>query len=66
MSESFQNTPHKGVICLFCGESTSLSAQAEHRHAANPQELRALIVRCHRCCKEALYLPEEIVDFQAA
>jgi hypothetical protein len=66
MNQTIENTRHKGVICLFCGESTSLSNQAVQRHSANPHELRAWIVRCHRCCKEALYLPDEIVDLQAA
>jgi predicted RNA-binding Zn-ribbon protein involved in translation (DUF1610 family) len=57
---------HKGVTCLFCGQSTSLSIQSEQRHYAHPDEHRASIVRCHRCGKEAMYLPDEIVDFQAA
>jgi hypothetical protein len=66
MSQSIANAGHKGVICLFCGQSTSLSAQAEMRHSANPGEHRASIVRCHQCGKEALYLADEIVDLQAA
>jgi hypothetical protein len=66
MNQTTAKNSRKGVICLFCGMSTSLSAQAEQRHAAHPGECRASIVRCHLCGKEALYLPDEIVDFQAA
>jgi hypothetical protein len=66
MNQTLANQSRKGVICLFCGLSTSLSAQAEQRHAAHPGEYRASIVRCRQCGKEALYLPEEIVDLQAA
>ena len=66
MNQTIENTGHKGVICLFCGRSTSLSAQAEQRHSANRSEFRASIVRCHQCGKEALYLSDEIVDLQAA
>jgi hypothetical protein len=66
MNQTIENHSHKGVICLFCGMSTSLSPQAEQRHAAQPGEYRASIVRCRQCGKEALYLPDEIVDLQAA
>jgi hypothetical protein len=61
-------TYQKGVVCLFCGKSTHLSAQAERRHSADPSVsgYRASIIRCHLCGKEALYLPEEIMDFQKA
>jgi len=57
---------HNGVICLFCGKVNMLPAQAERRQFASPAEsgLRASIVRCDLCSKEALYLFEEIVDFQ--
>jgi hypothetical protein len=68
MTDRVEESHHKGVICLFCGKSTSLSAQAEQRCSADPSWLahRASLVRCHLCGKETLYLPEEIVDFQAA
>ena len=66
MNQMFSNTSRKGVICLFCGQSTSLSAQAEQRHSEHPDECRASIVRCRQCGKEAMYLSDEIVDFQAA
>jgi hypothetical protein len=66
MSQTITNPCHKGVICLFCGLSTSLSTQAEERRSAHPEEYRASIVRCHRCGKEAMYLSYEIVDLQAA
>jgi hypothetical protein len=66
MNQTIENTGHKGVICLFCGNATSLSVQAEQRRSANPGQYRASIVRCHQCGKEALYLPDEIVDLQAA
>jgi len=66
MTQSLQVNHQKGVICLFCGQSTRLPAPAESRRLANPIEsgLRASIIRCHLCGKEALYLSEEIVDFQ--
>ena len=68
MSQGVEETYHEGVVCLFCGKSTHLSAQAERRRSANPSEssYRASIIRCHLCGKEALYLPEEIIDFQEA
>lgn len=66
MSQTIERTSHKGVICLFCGKSNTLSAVAEQRHMARPDESLASIVRCHVCGKEALYLKQEIVDFQAA
>jgi hypothetical protein len=65
MDQTIANSSHKGVICLFCGQSTSLSVQAELRRSASPSEYRASIVRCHLCGKEALYLPDEIVDLHA-
>jgi hypothetical protein len=66
MNQTIGNSSRKGVVCLFCGQSTSLSAQAEQRHSAHPDECRASIVRCHQCGKEAMYLAFEIVDLQAA
>ena len=66
MNQTIASQRHKGVICLFCGQSTSLSAQAEQRRSEHPGEYRASIVRCHQCGKEAMYLSDEIVDLQAA
>lgn len=68
MSQSIAEGSTKGVICLFCGQSNSLRAPIEWRRPEHAAELgsRVSIVRCHVCGKEALYLPEEIVDFQAA
>ena len=66
MTQTIANKSRKGVICLFCGMSTSLSPQAERRYTAHPGEYRASIVRCRQCGKEAMYLPDEIVDFQVA
>jgi len=62
-----QTAPHptqKGVICLFCGASTTLPAQSEHRHALNPAAYLFSIVRCDHCGKEALYLPDEIIRIE--
>jgi len=66
MSQGVEETYHKGVVCLFCGKSTHLSAQAERRRSANPSEAsyQVSIIRCHLCGKEAIYLPGEIVDLQ--
>ena len=66
MNQTFAKHSKKGVICFFCGHSTSLSAQAEQRHAAHAGEALTCLIRCHKCGKEALYLSEEIVDLQAA
>ena len=66
MNQTLSHINHKGVICLFCGNSTSLSPQAEQRHSTRSGEARASIVRCHQCGKEAMYLPYEIVDVEAA
>jgi ribosomal protein S27AE len=66
VNETLANHSQKGVICLFCGRSTFLSAHAEQRHVTHPEEHLTSLVRCHRCGKEALYLPQEIVDLQAA
>ena len=66
MNQPLTHSNHKGVICLFCGNSTSLSPQAEQRHATRPDEARASIVRCRQCGKEAMYLADEIVDVEAA
>ena len=66
MSQGVQGGSHRGVICLFCGKPTLLPALTERRPSANRVEpgSRASIIRCHLCSKEALYLPEEIVDLQ--
>jgi hypothetical protein len=68
MNQKIEEGATKGVICLFCGQSTSLPAPIDWRRSERAAELgrRASIVRCHFCGKEALYLPEEIVDLQAA
>ena len=66
MNHANKNDGHKGVVCLFCGTCTSLSAQAQQRHAAHPDEHRVSIIRCQLCGKEAVYLSAEIVDTQAA
>jgi hypothetical protein len=65
MKQDADEGTQKGVFCLFCGQSTSLPTPVERRQSAEPGS-RASIVRCRLCGKEALYLPEEIVDFQAA
>jgi hypothetical protein len=66
MSQGVEESYHRGVICLFCGKSTRLPAHAERRRSASPSEstFRASIIRCHLCGREALYLPEEMVDLQ--
>ena len=68
MNQNIEEGSIKGVICLFCGQSNSLPAPIEWRRPEQAADLgsRASIVRCHLCGKEALYLPEEIVDLQAA
>jgi hypothetical protein len=68
MKQNIEEGATKGVVCLFCGQSTSLPAPLEWRRYERAAELGcgASIVRCHFCVKEALYLPEEIVDLQAA
>ncbi len=68
MSQGVEESYHKGVICLFCGKSTHVPPQVERRRSANPPESgsRVSIIRCHLCGKESLYLPDEIVDVQAA
>jgi hypothetical protein len=66
MNQTLAKHSQKGVICLFCGNSTSLSIRAEQRHTAHGGENLTCLVRCHKCGKEALYLSEEIVDLQAA
>jgi hypothetical protein len=68
MTHRVEESNHKGVICLFCGKSTHLPPQVERRLSASPAEsaYRPSILRCDLCGKEALYLPEEIVDLQAA
>ena len=68
MNMTTANANHKGVTCFFCGRPTSLSAQAEQRRSEHPAESGdwSSIARCHVCGKEALYLPYEIIDLQAA
>jgi hypothetical protein len=66
MNLTISNGRHKGVICLFCGQSTAISTRAEERCSANPEDHPVSIVRCHQCGKESIYLSTEIVDLQAA
>ena len=56
----------KAVICLFCGNYTPLPVQAARRFESAPESgYRGSIIRCESCGKEALYLWDEIHDFEA-
>jgi hypothetical protein len=59
---------NRSVICLFCGEATAVPEKTERGYSESLAEraFRGSIVRCRFCSKEALYLAEEIIDFQAA
>src|SRR5262249_6135985 len=56
----------KGVICLFCGNYAPLPARTAQRVESVPDSgYRGSIIRCESCGKEALYLGDEVVDFEA-
>jgi hypothetical protein len=68
MNQSPEERNQRSVICLFCGQSTAVPEQRERRRSETlaQRAFRGSIVRCSSCSKEALYLAEEITDFQAA
>jgi hypothetical protein len=66
MGPALEQRRNQAVVCVFCGNSTLLQAAAQRREGSDPGEPSSglRIVRCSACGKEAVYLPEEIVDLQ--
>jgi hypothetical protein len=56
---------HAGVVCIFCGQATSVQTSREGAFVAYAfrPDRHVSIVRCDVCGKEATYLAHEITEF---
>lgn len=52
-----------GVVCMFCGLKTPVSDLIGDRYA--DCQITASIIRCGKCGKEAPYLQNQFVDYDA-